>query len=315
MMKKILVTGAAGFIGKSLIRALVNNNYDVIALDICDRPEILDDYKEKISWYKCSFIDIAENKYLIKDDFKNIDCAFHLATTLFPAESKNNIGKDCYENVYCTVEFFSKLYQAGCKKIVYSSSGGTVYGFNSLDKDLYFDETMSKKPEISYGLTKSVCEEYLLLLAKQYDAKSISLRVSNPYGEEQKLEGNQGVIPIFMNKIYKDIELSIVGDISSKRDYIYIDDLISAFILSIDYEGDIGIFNICNGHGTSIAEVIHSIELCLNKKAKIKRLDSSVMDIKSVLLSNALIKKEFCWEPLVSLNEGIKRLVNYHKIN
>ncbi|HIF9435015.1 TPA: NAD-dependent epimerase/dehydratase family protein [Photobacterium damselae] len=312
-MKKILVTGAAGFIGKSLIRALVQNNYSVIALDICDMPESLIEYKEKISWHNCSYTDIAENKSLMNASFENLDCAFHLATTIFPAESKVEIERDCYENVYCTVEFISKLYMKGCKKVIYASSGGTVYGFNSKNIDIYFSENSKKAPMFSYGLTKSSCEEYLILLAKKYNSKGLSLRISNPYGEEQKLNGNQGVIPIFMNKINNNIELPIFGNINSKRDYIYIDDLISAFILSIDYEGDCTVFNVCSGVGYSTCEIINEIELCLNKKANIKQ-SSNDDKVNSVLLSNDLIVNEINWSPKIELSEGIKRLAIHHNM-
>ncbi|MEF1221197.1 NAD-dependent epimerase/dehydratase family protein, partial [Photobacterium damselae] len=120
----------------------------------------------------------AENKSLMNASFENLDCAFHLATTIFPAESKVEIERDCYENVYCTVEFISKLYTNGCKKVIYASSGGTVYGFNSKNRDIYFSENSKKAPMFSYGLTKSSCEEYLILLAKKYNSKGLSLRIS-----------------------------------------------------------------------------------------------------------------------------------------
>jgi len=314
MKKKILVTGAGGFVGKSLIRALIRDDYDVIAFDICDIPDSLKPLESKLQWVKFSFLDCALEKNFIITNYKNIDCCFHLATTLFPAESKENIEKDCYENVYCSIEFFSQLYKAGCKKIIYASSGGTVYGLSSIENDVYFDEKTPKNPEVSYGLTKSVCEDYLALLADKYNAKGISVRISNPYGEEQRLTGNQGVIPIFLNKIANDIELPIFGSLKSKRDYIYIDDLVSALLLTISYEGEFSTFNLCYGSAYSIRNIIEFIENCLNKKARLEKNADSNNDIKSVVLSNSRLRSELNWKPLVNLDEGIKRLAEYHKI-
>lgn len=314
MKKNILVTGAAGFIGKSLIRALVNCNYNVYALDICDFPEELKEFELQINWLKFNFTDCINQNNFIRDKLGNMDCAFHFATTLFPAESKDNIEKDCFDNVYCTVEFFSQLYQSGCKKIIYASSAGTVYGFNHEDKDVYFQENHEKKPVISYGLTKSVCEEYLKLLSSKYGKNSLSFRISNPYGEEQKLTGNQGVIPIFMNRISKNMEIAITSHVNSKRDYIYIDDLIQALIRGITYEGNEKVLNLCSGEGYSINEIIQKISFILKKKAILNKNVKPSDIIDSVLVSNNKIIKELNWEPKVSLDEGLMKIAKYHKI-
>ncbi|MEJ2764112.1 NAD-dependent epimerase/dehydratase family protein [Photobacterium sp. MCCC 1A19761] len=312
--KKVLITGAGGFIGKSLTRTLIEQGYKVLAIDICDIPESLIPYSDDINWINESFINIIDDPEFYETNIKkgNVEYAIHLATTLFPSESVNKIEDDCYENVFCTVKLFSNLYSFGCKKILYASSGGTVYGFNENNTPFYEYDKLS--PEIPYGLTKATCEQYLRLLSKKYDAAGISIRISNPYGEEQRLVGNQGVIPIFMNKIYTEAGIEVFGNIESKRDYIYIDDLIDGFVKCLDYLGDQDVFNLCYGKSYSVKDIISILESKLHKKAKIMVSDKSNGPVKNVILANELARKELNWYPKVNLESGIKALVLHHDL-
>lgn len=303
----VLITGGAGFIGKALITALLQKHIPIVSIDISDKPDSLPQLNENFNWYKLSYLDLSVRKEEIEKIIitHNIKTVIHLATTLFPAQSKNNIEKDCFENVYSNVILFKTLYELGCEKIIFASSGGTVYG----KSEEPFSEDNAFSPDISYGLSKSVTETYLRFLAKEYKRKSISLRISNPYGEGQRLDGKQGVIPIFLNKISKGIPIDIIGSLESKRDYIYISDLISAFEQALDYNGVENIFNVGSGESTTLRDLLDTIELKLNKKALIGTIISGVVDSKGITLNIDRAKSELNWRPKVTLNDGLEKLI------
>ncbi|QIX97176.1 NAD-dependent epimerase/dehydratase family protein [Cedecea sp. FDAARGOS_727] len=303
----VLITGGAGFIGKALIRELTQRQIPVVSFDIADKPESLPECSKMFQWYKFSYLESSSRKKDLEEIVStyNIKVVIHLATTLFPGESKNKIEKDCFENVYSNVCFFKNLYESGCEKIIFASSGGTVYG----KSDTAFSEENDLSPEISYGLSKSITETYLRFLAKEYNCKSISLRISNPYGDGQRIDGKQGVIPIFLNKISKEIPIDIIGSLNSKRDYIYIKDLVHAFIEAINYEGKENIFNIGSGESTTLKELIAIIESKLNKKSLIGAQELHNNDSRGITLNIQRAINELNWQPVTKLSDGIDKLI------
>lgn len=309
MKIKILITGAAGFIGKSIIRKLINSpqHFDIYCMDICNIPDSLYDHQKQLTWLKVSFVKDEALKYLSSI---SPDVLIHLATTMFPNESKNKPVEDCFENLYKTLIFFEKAYKTGTNRIIFASSAGTVYG--NVNQSSPVDEKNVTVPLVSYGVTKLSVEHYLRLLATKYKGTSICLRVSNPYGEEQSLTGNQGVIPIFMNKIFHGETIDIWGSIDSTRDYIYINDLSDAFVKAITYSGCIDVMNIATGLSYSLIELINKIELILGLKAKFKIKSETLGKPNHVQLCNKLMKKEFGLVPDTCLNSNIKRIAEYH---
>lgn len=303
----VLITGGAGFIGKALITEMVKRQIPLVSFDISDKPESLPEISKYFNWYKFSYLESSQRKKELHEIVRrhNIKTAIHLATTMFPHESKKNIDKDCLENVYANVCFFKNLYENGCEKIIFASSGGTVYG----KSDVPFSENDALLPEISYGLSKVMTETYLRFIAKEFNRKSISLRISNPYGEGQRIDGKQGVIPIFLNKISNGLPIEIIGSIESKRDYIYISDLVQAFMCSLEYKGQENIFNIGSGESITLKKLIKAIELKLNKKAVIGFQESIHTNANGIILDIKRATTELGWRPTVVLSDGIDKLI------
>ncbi|OON35661.1 hypothetical protein BTJ39_22110 [Izhakiella australiensis] len=303
----VLVSGGAGFIGKALIKEILKKKIPLVSFDVVDKPDSLPEQGSGFNWFNFSYLDANKRRDEIKTIVTehNIKTVIHLATTMFPADSRKKIIEDCFENVYSNVSFFKELYESGCEKIIFASSGGTVYG----KSESSFSEESEISPEISYGLSKATTETYLRFLANEYNKKSISLRISNPYGEGQRFDGKQGVIPIFINKIFNDIPLDIIGSLDSRRDYIHISDLVNAFICAIYYEGFYDTFNIGSGESVALKELIKIIELKLNKNSLINEVSSQVLDKKGVTLIIQRAKNELNWLPAVKLNDGIEQLI------
>lgn len=313
LKNSVLVSGGAGFVGKSLIRRLLENGKSVVAIDIAKKPDTLPELGEHFKWVELSYLDVSNDSKLLSKVVAahNVKAFIHLATTMFPAVSEADPDRDCVENMLANTRLFRNLYEAGCEKIIFASSGGTVYG----QSDRVFHEDDSYNPNISYGVNKATTEVYLNYLALKYNRQAISLRISNPYGEEQNIEGNQGVIPIFLNRIYKGLPLTVVGSLKNKRDYIYIDDLVNACVAAIEYSGRQVVFNVGSGVSTSLTCLIETIEEKLGKKAE-TYFDSQSCDTeKSVMLDVTKAEKELNWKARVNLADGIDKLIKFHKLN
>ncbi|MDE1515549.1 NAD-dependent epimerase/dehydratase family protein [Vibrio sp. dsl-7] len=303
MKERVLITGAGGFIGKSLVRFLSELNYEVICLDICPCPKSLEFFKK--TWYQKSFID-SDIGCILKSVSPSV--VIHLATTLFPNESLKSPLKDCYENLFKSLIFFEECYKNGARKIIYTSSAGTVYGESS---DVLYENNPTY-PNISYGVTKLCVEHYLRIISDKYNKSSISLRISNPFGEEQSIMGNQGVIPIFLNKIFNKQPIEIWGDINATRDYIYIEQLVNAFIAAIDYQGTFREFNIGSGTSYSLKDIINIIEIVLDKKAKLIMSNREFNKPKNVSLSIDRAVSELSIKRGVNIEHHIASLAKYH---
>lgn len=308
----VLITGGAGFVGKALIRKLLDNNIPTVALDVVGKPDSLPELSKNFKWLELSYLEVAIGKGQLSRiiDSNNVKTAIHLATTMFPSASETDLDKDLLDNMLANTRLFRSLYESGCEKIIFASSGGTVYG----QSDKVFHESDGYNPNISYGVNKATTEVYLNYLAQKYDKQAVSLRISNPYGEEQNLEGNQGVIPIFLNRVSKGLPLTIVGSLKNKRDYVYIGDLTDAFIKVIEYKGQQKAFNIGSGVPTSLTELINMIEQKMSASVE-KKLDGQSIDIEnSVKLDVSRAKQELDWQASVSLACGIEKLIKFHKL-
>lgn len=308
----VLITGGAGFVGKALIRKLLDNNIPIVAIDVVGKPDSLPELSKNFKWFELSYLEVAIDKRLLSEiiDSSNVKTVIHLATTMFPAASETDLDKDLLDNMLANTRLFRTLYQNGCEKIIFASSGGTVYG----QSNRVFHESDGYNPNISYGVNKATTEIYLNYLAQKYGKQAVSLRISNPYGEEQNLEGNQGVIPIFLNRVSKGLPLTIVGSLKNKRDYVYIGDLTDAFIKAIEYKGQQKAFNIGSGVPISLTELINTIEKKMSISVE-KKLDYQSIDTESsVKLDVSSAKQELNWQASVSLACGIEKLIKFHKL-
>ena len=152
-----------------------------------------------------------------------MDMVFHLVSTTVPKTSNDDPAFDVMSNVVETIYLLEQCAKGKVKKIVFVSSGGAVYGTPAA---LPVPEDSPEKPESSYGITKLAIEKYLELFHRLYGLNYVILRPSNPYGERQNPDGDQGVIAVFLGKIAKGQAIDIWGDGSNVKDYVYIGDLI-----------------------------------------------------------------------------------------
>jgi UDP-glucose 4-epimerase len=198
----------------------------------------------------------------------------------------------------------------GVRKIVFISSGGTVYGPPTY---LPIDEKHPTEPQVSYGIPKLMIEKYLLMYQHLHGIKANILRVTNPYGERQRVETAQGAVGVFLNRALQGQPIDIWGDGSVTRDYIHVSDVAEAFAKAAAYDGPESVFNISSGTGTSLNELVGQLEKVLGKEIRRNYLPGRSFDVPVRVLCNQRARRGLDWNPAISLEEGLQRTVAWMK--
>ena len=164
---------------------------------------------------------------------------------------------DVKSNVLGTVRLLTHAVKFGLKKIIFGSSGGTVYGAPA---QLMIPETHPTNPVCSYGISKLAIEKYLGLFYHLQGLDYTVLRIANPFGERQRTQASQGAVAVFLGKVLRGEPVEIWGDGSVVRDYIYIADVVDALLIALEQTSSEHVFNIGAGRGHSLNEVLDGIE-------------------------------------------------------
>jgi UDP-glucose 4-epimerase len=300
-MESCLVFGGNGFIGSHLAESLVQKGY---------RVKVFDNFRNGMANLETikDRIEVISGEFLNEDDvrkaLKNIDYVFHYVSTTIPATAKNNPIYDIESNVIGSVKLFQNAVTANIKKVIFSSSGGTIYGEAP---NLPIGESDPTNPIDPYGISKLSIEKYLYYFNYNYGLDYAIFRYSNPYGPRQNPNGKQGVIPIFLNKIKQNEQPTIFGDGSMIRDYIYIEDAINATIAVFESKTSEKIFNVGSGKGKSINELLADISEIVEKKIVPNYLKQNGTYVQKVVLDISKIRSLTSWKPTIPLEEGIRQ--------
>ncbi|MDD1607042.1 MAG: NAD-dependent epimerase/dehydratase family protein, partial [Methylococcaceae bacterium] len=235
---------------------------------------------------------------------EGMDVVLHLVSTTLPKSSNDDPIYDVQSNVVGTLQMLNAMVANKVQKIIFISSGGTVYG---IPKYLPIDEQHPTDPLVSYGITKLMIEKYLRMFESLHGIQSIALRVANPYGERQRIETAQGAVGVFLHHALKDIPIEIWGDGSVTRDYIHISDVAEAFVKAVNYTGSHSVFNISSGQGISLNELIVLLENVLGKSIACRYLPARPFDVPVSVLCNQLAQEQLQWTPLTSMTNGLIR--------
>jgi len=306
-MNNCIIYGGGGFIGSHLCEELLKQNYSVTIFDkINFAKDNLRSFKDKVRIIEGDF----NNEYDLLNSLDGVDYVFHLVSSTLPASSNDNPVYDVESNLISTLRLLGDVVKRKIKKVVFVSSGGTVYG---IPKDVPISEDHSRQPICSYGITKKAIEDYLYMFNYLYDLDYTVFRLSNPYGERQNPLYAQGAIPVFIKKILLNEEIVIWGDGSVSRDYIYIKDAIVPLVKSLKYEGGKRVFNLGSGKGYSVNELLEMIQRVSKSKAKIRYSAARKLDVPVSVLDISLLNKEMNYAPKVDIEKGIEITYNYLK--
>jgi UDP-glucose 4-epimerase len=255
---KLVVFGGGGFIGSAICERLLADGHQ---LRIFERPRV-PPYRhfaenEHVEWTTGDF----SSTHDLRDAIEGMDGVVHLVSTTLPKSSNEDPVYDVETNIVPSLHLLNAMVEHKVKRIVFISSGGTVYGNPQY---IPIDEKHPTEPVVSYGITKLAIEKYLHMFSKLHGIKAVTLRVANPYGERQRVETAQGAIGIFMHNILKDKPIEIWGDGSVQRDYIHVSDVADAFAKAITYDGEKECFNISSGKGISLNELVEMMKILSN---------------------------------------------------
>ena len=290
-----LVLGGNGFIGSQLVTRLIACGHRVRVFDRAPTSNAL------------SSVEYFSGDFATHSDFTSVldgcDLVFHLISTSLPSASNEDPISDVQGNLISTLRLLDQMKRLGIKRLVFPSSGGTVYGQAQYSP---IDESHPTQPIVSYGATKLAIEKFLNIYRNSFGFRPICLRISNPYGPGFRSNAPKGAIGAFLHRVLNDQPIDLWGTGEIRRDYLYIEDLIDAMIAAITYVGDHHVFNISTGKGTSLLEVIDLVQQATGKKVSIQKHESRTFDVQTNILSNQLAQNELRWKPVTPLMQGIE---------
>ena len=311
--KIVCVIGAGGFIGSHLVDALLAEGCRVRALSR-KFPGLLDSTALLHPNLELFTIDIRDEN-LLNDTLQGVDFVAHLASSSLPHNSNLNPTDDVSTNLIGSINVINACINNNVKKLIYLSSGGTVYGDPI---SVPIDESHPTNPSCSYGINKLASEKYLSLFNKLHDLNYITLRLANPYGERQRLDTGQGVVPVFLRKAIRSEPIQVWGDGTVVRDFLYISDVIRAIIMSCQYNGAERLFNIGSGVGLSLNQLINLIEDIHGFEMNVVYKSPRPFDVRTNVLSIERAINHLNWLPVISPEEGInlyyQYLLNYSRL-
>jgi UDP-glucose 4-epimerase len=304
----IAIIGAAGFIGTNLAIELIKKGKNrITAVD------------EKISYFsnypqdmldKMEIIELKTNGETNFDEcLKGQDIVYYLASTISPAASNIDISRELTDNIQIAVNLLESCIKNKVAKIVFVSSGGTVYGKEVLCP---ISETALTQPINTYGIQKLAIEKLIYLYHHLYGLEYLIVRLSNPFGPYQRPESSVGVVSTFICNALKGKEICIFGDGSVIRDYIYISDAVEAIISIADSNtAKHHIYNIGSGKGTSVNQIVNIIVNELGLQVNVKYVNPRKVDVPVNYLDISRYEKEFGNIQKTSLIVGMRRTMDF----
>jgi UDP-glucose 4-epimerase len=300
---KILVLGGGGFMGSFLCDRLLEDGH---AIRIFERPRV-QPYRtfaaaERVEWMPGDFQSGAD----VAAAVAGCDAIYHFVSTTLPEGSNEDPIFDVESNLVPTLRLLERARAGAVKKVVFVSSGGTVYG---TPLEVPIAEHHPNTPLVSYGIIKLTIEKYLHLYHSLHGLEYVVLRVANAFGERQRADTGQGAIAVFVDRALTRQPIEIWGDGSVTRDYIYVHDVIDAFVRALDHRGRHRIFNVGSGRGSTLNEILTAIEASVGWKVERRYLPARPFDVPTSVLDVRRAAEDLGWKPKVSLQEGIVRTI------
>ncbi len=302
---KLLVTGGAGFIGSHLVDRLIMEGHEAVVVD-----NLVTGKRRNIN-RSARFYKMDIQSWRLERVFRNErpNVVMHLAAQMDVRKSVENPMFDAQVNVLGTLNVLQQAVAHGVRKVIFSSSGGAIYG----EQETYpAPETHVTNPLSPYGLSKLCGEQYLSYYQRVSGLQAVSLRYANVYGPRQDPEGEAGVVAIFIQKMLNNEQAVINGNGRQTRDFVFVDDVAEANLAMMGQDTQ-GTYNVGTGVETSINDLFrilvqHTGSVCKEIHGPAKKGEQA----RSVIDSTKL-RHEVLWEPKADLSEGLKKTVEYFR--
>jgi UDP-glucose 4-epimerase len=310
-----LVTGAAGFIGSTLVDRLLAEGHDVVGIDNLSTGLVANleqaDCRNRLHTGRFTLFraDIQAPELAGIVAGTNPDAVFHLAAQVDLRASVSDPQFDARSNVLGTINVLEACRRAGVQRVVYAASGGSRYGAPA---SLPVNETAELNPLSPYAAAKVAGEMYVRAYAGMYGLAPICLGLANVYGPRQNPLGEAGVFAVFGSRMISGRPVTVYGDGSSTRDYVYVDDVVDAFVRAGQAPlTTVGTYNIGTGRQTTVEEVHRLIAAAIDGAPMPSYAAARTGELQAIALDATKAEKELGWKPTVDLVEGVQRTVTW----
>ncbi|MDD2890365.1 MAG: NAD-dependent epimerase/dehydratase family protein [bacterium] len=295
-----IVTGGAGFIGSHLVDRLIQQGDKVAIIDDLSSGKAKN-INKSAEFYK---LKIESNK--IENVFRKLspEVIFHLAAQASVVNSTNNPDLDAKANIIGTINLLKLCIKHKVKKIVFSTTGGALYGNTTVAAT----EEVYPSPASPYGISKFTGEQYIKFFGNEFNLEYCILRYANVYGPRQDPKGEAGVVAIFTQNMIKNKTCTLFGSGKLKRDYVYVKDVIEANILAIKLKAN-ETLNIGTGIPTSVNELFELMGKFSNYSISPVYMPKRTGEIEISFLNYAKAKRLLGWEPKTSLADGLQETI------
>lgn len=299
VLRKVLVVGGSGFIGSQLCRRLLAENYLPVVFDRVS-PSV-----EGVEYHRGDMSTIAD---LWPSLLEGVEAVFHLAWTTKPQSANNDPLFDLQSNVAAGIHMLDGIARLSRPpRFIFVSTGGAVYGQTGSQP---VREDFPANPINAYGISKLTLEHYLRLYHRLHGLDYLVFRPGNPYGAGQDPAGAQGAVAVFMGKLFRGEPITIWGDGEVVRDYLHIDDLVSALMAGLAYRPEADaprVFNIGSGRGVSLNELVKILGQIAGRPAQVTYTPARKADVPQIVLDISRIRTHLGWEPKISMEQGLRR--------
>jgi UDP-glucose 4-epimerase len=302
---RILVTGGAGFIGSQVADRYIELGHDVAIVD-CLTTGRLENLNPKATFYEKNICDA--DLMQVFEEFKP-EVVNHHAAQVNVRRSVEDPAYDAEVNVKGTINICQCAVAAKCRKIIYISSGGAMYGDPEI---IPANEETPANPLCPYGCSKYVGEKYVQLYAKLYDIAFTALRYANVYGPRQDPHGEAGVVAVFSEILFGGKQPKIFGDGTKTRDYVYVKDAVEASVLALE-QGDGRSYNVGTGVQTTDDEIFAAIRDASGVDIEAEHTEFRAGEVRHIALDTSRIQAELGWKATTPLSEGMPVAVDYYR--
>lgn len=293
-----LLIGGGGFIGSHLAEFLCQQGDQVRVVS-----RSIPSFRLRSTNIEYLIGDIT-NPAFLNQALAKIDLVYHLASSSVPLTAEQDMIGTIQKNLFPTLNLLERMVDYGIPRIIFFSSGGTIYGPSSC---LPIKEDHPTNPIGTHGVMKLMLEKYIQLYAHRHQLEYQILRIANAYGERQNPSIQQGIIGVAMYRLLHGEPLDIWGDGSTVRDYVYVGDVIRAAVLAATNPQPRAVLNIGSGLGTALIDVLRQIEQVGNRPLQLRFSTAKVHDVPQHILDIKLARQALAWEPTTALRAGLER--------
>ena len=302
---RCLVLGGSGFMGSHVAELLASRGWEVRGFSQSQAPDRWQfAAPSSVSWVTGDFRDPKA----VASAVEGCDYVYHLVGATNPASSNRDVIFDTETNLIPTLRLLEACVRAKVRRIVFSSSGGTVYGASNRCP---ISEEHPTEPRSSYGIVKLATEKYLALFHHLHGLDYTVLRVANCYGPRLPVTGEQGVVGSFLDRLNRGEPIEIWGDGAVTRDYVYVGDVAQAFLAALDQTSPFKIFNVGTGMGTSLLDLLALMERVTGRRAAVVKKSGRPVDVPVNILDPARARQFLGWQAGTPLDAGLLHTWNW----